>query len=134
MIQRLHNRKRTIGQGLLAGFVAFWMLLVTSPCVMAGPCDNLTASAAHGSHTLQSEQMTHDCSKPAKSGCHKADGNFSLDSNPAAATAAHYMPVVIQTLPLALYLPDQHRVIRKARLNPDIPRIPLNLLHANLLI
>ena len=134
MIQLIHHKRRFIGRRLLAGFVFLWMFAAAAPCAIAGLCDTPdTQSVTRCHHDGHAAHMNGDCGQPTSPDCRNADQTLSLDSKPVS-TAGHYMPVVLHTLPVVQQLPNGYRVIQRARLRVDIPHIPLNLLHANLLI
>ncbi len=132
------QRRRRIGRVLLLGLALGWSALVAAPCVAAvTTCQSDTAPMMHCSHghTDACAQMP-DCTPLMQLDCKSAPNALLATS---AVSVDHMMSlpmVLLSTLPIITTKAsvDTNIGMRHDALAAAVPRPPLNLLHARLLI
>jgi hypothetical protein len=134
MLKFARRFRHAIARATLWGFVAFWALAAGTPCVMAEPCAMHAADAApHCSHANKAMQTTHSCVHATQADCQKADQNLSFDQqtspNPGVPPAV-LLHISAPPFQLASTTSRAHQSNNASR----VPRPPLNLQHARLLI
>ncbi|MBI5611820.1 MAG: hypothetical protein HY942_01930 [Gammaproteobacteria bacterium] len=120
-------RQTGLTRTLLAAFAALWFMAALTPCAMAAsePChgDSCPACPADGAAPPHPVMLMADCQTPDQSLAGIA---------PALDTGA--APVLLQRLPALADSPDAHRRMSAQRHTVLVPRPPLTLLPAKLLI
>lgn len=133
------HRRRRLGRALLLGLAVVWSTMAAAPCVAAMPtCQHTPAAMAHCPHD-HAGPSTHmpDCTPLMQLDCQSAQ-------NPTLATgamSADHLPcplpmVLLSTLPIAAAEAgaSTDSALRHAAAAAAVPRPPLNLLHARLLV
>jgi hypothetical protein len=133
MLERLHRTRRRLARATLAGFALFWALTALTPCVMAAQCMGMDMSA-HCAHSgYHNNAQKPPCHPAAKADCRNIDQGRLDNSAPADSFSLH-TPVLLQTLAPTTHVPNLQCALQHQRNAAAVPRPPLNLLHARLLI
>ncbi len=132
------QRRRRFGRALLLGLAVVWSTMAAAPCVAAMPtCQHTPAGMAHCPHANTGPAAHQsDCTPLMQLDCQAAQ-NPTLA---ASVVSADHLPslsmVLLSTLPIAVAeaSANSDSALRHDASAAAVPRPPLNLLHARLLI
>jgi hypothetical protein len=132
------QRRRRFGRALLLGLAVVWSTMAAAPCVAAMPaCQHTPADMTHCPHDKAGASTpVPDCTPLMQLDC-QADQNPTLTSNAVSADHLPSLPMVLLgILPIAAAETggNTDSAVRHTASAAAVPRPPLNLLHARLLI
>ena len=131
------QRRRRFGRALLLGLAVMWSTMAAAPCVAAMPtCQHTPAGMAHCPHDKTAATDLPGCTPLMQLDC-QATQNPTLTTSVVNANHLPSLPMVLlSTLPIAAAEAgaNSDSAMRHDASAAAVPRPPLNLLHARLLI
>lgn len=132
------QRRRRFGRALLLGLTVVWSAMVAAPCVAAmSTCQYTTATMAHCPHAETGPAANlPDCAPLMQLDCQAAQNPTLATSGVGADHLSSLPMVLLSILPIATAEAGANTdsALRHNAAATAVPRPPLNLLHARLLI
>lgn len=132
------QRRRRFGRALLLGLAVMWSTMAAVPCVAAVPtCQHMNTTIAHCAHANTGPvAQQSDCTPLMQLDCQSAQ-NPILATSVVSADHLLCLPMaLLNILPIATAKASANTdsALRHDATAAAVPRPPLNLLHARLLI